>query len=115
MAIKETGTGRYLSVASFRGLSTDDKPLNVDNGAEFLEMDTGDIYYFNQDALVWVKGGSVFPRPTDDQVEAAVSDWLDAHPEATTTVEDGAVTQVKLSDTYLGVDNDGLFFVYVEE
>lgn len=36
--------------------------------------------------------------PADpDVVEAFVNDWLDAHPEATTTVEDGAVTTAKLS------------------
>ena len=34
--------------------------------------------------------------PTDTQVDDAVSDWLTAHPEATTTVQDGAVTYAKL-------------------
>ena len=37
-------------------------------------------------------------KPTDEQVEAAVSDWLDDHPEATTTVEDGAISRAKLND-----------------
>ena len=32
------------------------------------------------------------------KVDAAVSSWLDQHPEATTTVEDGAVTTPKLAD-----------------
>lgn len=35
---------------------------------------------------------------TDEQVTTAVSTWLTAHPEATTTVQDGAVTDAKLSD-----------------
>ena len=36
--------------------------------------------------------------PADpDVVEAFVNDWLDDHPEATTTVEDGAVTTAKLA------------------
>ena len=30
--------------------------------------------------------------PTDSQVTDAVDAWLDDHPEATTTVEDGAIT-----------------------
>lgn len=30
-------------------------------------------------------------------IEQAVSDWLDAHPEATTTVEDGSITEQKLA------------------
>ena len=36
-------------------------------------------------------------KPTDAQVESAVSDWLDDHPEATTTVEDGSITYAKLA------------------
>jgi len=35
--------------------------------------------------------------PSYEQVESAVEDWLDDHPEATTTVEDGAITKVKLT------------------
>lgn len=38
--------------------------------------------------------------PADpDVVEAFVNDWLDDHPEATTTVQDGAVTEAKLAST----------------
>lgn len=38
--------------------------------------------------------------PADpDVVQAFVEDWLDAHPEATTTVEDGAVTTAKLASS----------------
>lgn len=34
-------------------------------------------------------------------IETAVDDWLDAHPEATTTVQDGAITIPKLNDSVL--------------
>ena len=34
--------------------------------------------------------------PTDEQVQEAVDAWLDDHPEATTTVQDGAITTAKL-------------------
>lgn len=37
--------------------------------------------------------------PTDTQVKNAVDEWLDDHPEATTTVEDGAVTSAKLANS----------------
>lgn len=40
-------------------------------------------------------GGDV-PAPTDAQVSSAVNTWLTEHPEATTTVQDGAVTVKKL-------------------
>lgn len=35
--------------------------------------------------------------PTDAQTAQAISDWLDAHPEATTTVQDGSLTEAKFS------------------
>lgn len=41
---------------------------------------------------VEVEGGNV----TDEQVSSAVSTWLTAHPEATTTVQDGSVSAKKL-------------------
>mgnify|MGYP004458866059 CR=1 FL=1 len=42
--------------------------------------------------------GATGAGASDAQVSAAVSTWLTDHPEATTTVQDGAVTDVKLSD-----------------
>ena len=36
--------------------------------------------------------------PTDEQTQSAVNEWLSEHPEATTTVRDGAITEAKLSD-----------------
>lgn len=36
--------------------------------------------------------------PTDEQVQEAVDAWLDDHPEATTTVQDGAITTAKLAN-----------------
>ena len=46
------------------------------------------------------------PKPDAETIEAAVSDWLDDHPEATTTVEDGAITKAKLdSDLQDTVDD----------
>ena len=35
-------------------------------------------------------------KPTQEQVDSAVNNWLDDHPEATTTVQDGAITRAKL-------------------
>ena len=36
------------------------------------------------------------PKPTAEDVSAAVDAWLDDHPEATTTVQDGSITKAKL-------------------
>lgn len=37
------------------------------------------------------------PQIDPSTIETAVSDWLDDHPEATTTVEDGSITEEKLA------------------
>lgn len=42
-------------------------------------------------------GGSVDPSV----IEEAVTDWLDDHPEATTTVQDGAITEEKINSSFL--------------
>ena len=42
----------------------------------------------------WAQVGT----PTDAQTAQAVTEWLDAHPEATTTVQDGSLTEEKFSD-----------------
>ena len=46
----------------------------------------------------------------DDEIAQAVSDWIDAHPEAVTTVQDGAITAAKLNADVLSTsDIDALF------
>ena len=42
--------------AQFCGLSTDSKPLHVAVNSLFLELDTGDIYYFT--GATWAKVGA---------------------------------------------------------
>lgn len=45
--------------------------------------------------------------PTDEQTEQAINKWLDDHPEATTTVQDGSITEPKLEGAFsLTVLND---------
>lgn len=36
--------------------------------------------------------------PTDEQASEGINNWLDEHPEATTTVQDGSIEEVKLTD-----------------
>lgn len=47
--------------------------------------------------------------PTDAQTETAVKAWLDAHPEATTTVQDGSLTVNKLVAGTLGFVTPEMF------
>lgn len=55
--------------------------------------DQGDALRNNGDGTTsWAPIG----LPTDEQTADAITAWLTAHPEATTTVEDGAITRAKL-------------------
>lgn len=56
--------GRDEAIVIMRGLSTDDKPTNVPNGSEFLEMDTGSVYYFDAENGNW-EGNEIPSTPSD--------------------------------------------------
>lgn len=45
-------------------------------------------------------------KPSQAAIDSAVSDWLDDHPEATTTVEDGSITKAKLDSNLQGTVDD---------
>lgn len=64
------------------------KPVDDPNGT------AGQLLRTNGDGTTeW----SFVGTPTDEQTETAVSEWLTNHPEATTTVEDGVISRVKLN------------------
>lgn len=44
--------------AKIAGLSTDTKPTGLAMGSEFLEVDTGDKYLYNETSGEWVGGSS---------------------------------------------------------
>lgn len=64
------------------------KPNVTDNGKVARAKD-GDVE--------WVSVG----QPTDEQTATAVSVWLDEHPEVTTTVQDGSVSEPKIQVDFL--------------
>lgn len=63
-----------------------DKPRNAGTQGQLLQND-------GNGGAVWADQGT----PSDAQVATAVDAWLDAHPEATTTVQDGAISRAKLN------------------
>lgn len=43
----------------FVGLSTDTKPTeNLSNGSQFIEMDTGKVYFYSEDDGDWLEFGA---------------------------------------------------------
>lgn len=74
------------------GSSSDTKPTSgLITGSEFHEVDTGTKYEFDEASSTWNAVGL-----TPDEIKAEIDAWLDDHPEATTTVQDGAITYAKL-------------------
>ena len=41
--------------SSFAGLSVDDKPLNVENGSTFKEIDTGRVFRYDKENNLWIE------------------------------------------------------------
>lgn len=55
-----------LALCRFAGLSDDDKPTaGVVTGSEFLEVDTGDVYAFDEVGGTWAKIKAGVPAETD--------------------------------------------------
>ena len=55
--------------SSFAGRSIDDKPLDVENGSEFKEIDTGRVFRYDKENNLWIEqksttGGGVNPTAT---------------------------------------------------
>ena len=50
--------GGGVKYFEFAGLSTDEKPTNmVATGSLFMEVDTGDVYLFDEESGTWAKVG----------------------------------------------------------
>ena len=87
---------KYVILA---GLSTDGKPTTgIITGSKFEEVDTGICYAFDEVSGSWSAVGL-----SPAEIKAEIDAWLDEHPEATTTVEDGAITYAKLNSSLRGL------------
>lgn len=79
--------------------------LDIDKDKPTIEVDdTLSVQGMAADALA--TGNAIanihVPEPSDEQIAEAVSDWLDEHPEATSTVENGSITYEKLNQEVSG-------------
>lgn len=62
-------------------------------------MNIKDTTTFGPVQILMLKGEQGEPgKPTDEQVTSAVNAWLDEHPEATTTVQDGSIAAEKFTE-----------------
>ena len=47
--------------SSFAGLSVDDKPLDVENGSLFKEIDTGRVFRYDKENNIWIEQKGATP------------------------------------------------------
>lgn len=78
-------------------LNEDVSGLKSDKVDKPSAADDGKIPRAKEGGVEWVEVG----QPTDDQTHNAVTGWLNKHPEATTTVQDGVVGEKKISEKFL--------------
>ena len=45
--------GKYMGATTLYGLSTDSKPTSVGNGSVFIEVDTGNAFFFDAENATW--------------------------------------------------------------
>lgn len=93
---------------NIRGAAADSKTVG-DKFRTFNEkkinkpLDENSIPYNGSNGQFLRSNGSDFPEwvdlglPTDEQIQTAIDNWLDAHPEATLNVEDHSITDIKLT------------------
>lgn len=43
------------NIAGYAGLAADVKPTDCGNGSDFIEMDTGTVYFFDEESTTWVE------------------------------------------------------------
>lgn len=67
------------------------------------EGDNNKIARAKNGEVEWAEVG----QPTDEQTSEAVTKWLDKHPEATTTIQDGVISEQKISIDFLPYIKNG--------
>ena len=88
--------GVYAAISTEKSRAETAEALKVNKPTSSPNGTNGQLLRTNGDGTTtWVDQGA----PTDEQVGNAVSNCLDAHPEATTTVEDGSLTEDKFADS----------------
>ena len=79
--------------SSFAGRSVDDKPLDVENGSSFKEIDTGRVFRYDKENNLWIEqksttGGASATEPYIEETYDADGNLIDAKMYGYTKVRD---------------------------
>ena len=102
--------------SSFAGRSVDDKPLDVENGSSFKEIDTGRVFRYDKENNLWIEqksttGGAGATEPYIEETYDADGNLIDAKMYGYTKIRDYlfydctklALTSLPESITSIGV------------
>lgn len=84
--------------SSFAGRSVDDKPLDVENGSSFKEIDTGRIFRYDKENNLWIEqksttGGAGATEPYIEETYDADGNLIDAKMYGYTFIRPGAFSE----------------------
>lgn len=107
----------------YQGLSADVSVLNdviakyASGGASCFMSDTGEYYEYDREEKTWKLITNITERGFDSEkaygalkhmlnlknevIDTSVKAWLADHPEATTTVQDGSIEEIKINKNFL--------------
>ena len=102
--------------SSFAGRSVDDKPLDVENGSSFKEIDTGRVFRYDKENNLWIEqksttGGAGATEPYIEETYDADGNLIGAKMYGYTKVRDyafGNCTNLALTSLPAGVTSIGI-------
>lgn len=114
-AIQNVNSAKEQAIKDIQSVSQPDTTLTIEGGLAEAKAtgeaigslkenkvdkpsaaDDGKIPRAKEGEVEWVEVG----QPTDEQTNSAVSSWLNEHPEATTTVQDGSLDEKKIQASF---------------
>lgn len=91
-------------ISTFAGRSIDTKPINVENGSKFTEIDTGRIYVFDKTNKIWIEKAGSGGSSVNIEPITIVENGVTTAPEGTAyspiTVNVPSVPEPYIKETY---------------
>lgn len=96
--------------SSFAGRSVDDKPLDVENGSEFKEIDTGRVFRYDKENNLWIEqksttGGAGATEPYIEETYDADGNLIGAKLYGYSFIRDNMYNGIKTLKTIEMPDN----------
>ena len=106
--------------SSFAGRSVDDKPLDVENGSSFKEIDTGRVFRYDKENNLWIEqksttGGAGATEPYIEEIYDADGNLIGAKMYGYTKIRDNlfahcpSLAHVSFSEGLTSIGNDTFY------